>query len=468
MNHKKHTSLSFRGCTFEALESRQLMSAPDDLALLALQNGRHAGTTSLYLNFDGGTVSGDQAGGTKTISAYQPNTPFDRTQAIQDILFRTQQIFSPFDVRVQILRGAGNYATGNGATTIFVGDQPSKVDALGHGYAYASTPFASSDYPGQVKGYTHKPNSDSYDLAFVDPLFFSYTTNTDFVQNDLQIAQAIAHEAGHTFGLAHVLSAPDNDIMSYNSSNVAFLNNAYPITSLNYDGQQTYNEPKTLPIVVDHYNYSFPYGFTPVLKAIPYQTSFAYLRFALGDREVQADSYRTGVADPTAVEPAYYNVWQQPATITTASHPTNTIQNYGEYDVYNLSVPVNRFTSILAPQATRISLGNTTPGFDPQVLLYDATGQTLIASGHGSAIEKQLTPGQSYKLVVSGYLGDSTGTYTVNFASVAPPATLGSVIIAGTATTGGTTTTTTTTVGSTSLFSNTLLASKSETAALLA
>ena len=33
-----------------------------------------------------------------------------------------------------------------------------------------------SDHPGTTKGYTHKPNSDSYDLAFVDPVFFSFTT----------------------------------------------------------------------------------------------------------------------------------------------------------------------------------------------------------------------------------------------------------------------------------------------------
>src|SRR5256885_13884874 len=112
---KRNTNQSRKpnsGCKFESLEDRQLMSAvPTELSQLALRYGRHPGTTYLYLNFDGGTIDNDQSGGSRTIAAYAPPPGQDRVQAIQDIIYRVSEIFSPFDVQVHILRGAGNFST---------------------------------------------------------------------------------------------------------------------------------------------------------------------------------------------------------------------------------------------------------------------------------------------------------------------------------------------------------------------
>jgi hypothetical protein len=410
---------SYRSSIFrlESLESRQLMSvaSPTELSEVAQRYARHAGTTNLYLNFDGGTIDDDQAGGRKTIQAYQPNTPFDRNQAIEDIIYRVSEIFSPFDVRVRIIRGAGNYSHGNGDSTIFIGDNAANVDSSGTNYAYASTSFNSSDYPGSTKGYFHRPNGDDYDIGFVDPVFLSSSTSTLFTQNDQQIAQAAAHEAGHTFGLTHVLSSPLNDVMSYDAPNQAFQNTVFDITTTNNGGASTSNNSNLIPIT-----YGLSGGF---LKLIPIlkQNSFAYLSAALGNFDVNYDPYAHAVADPNSVSPDYYAARGAPSVINTAAHPLGVIGVPGEYDVYTLQKPTSRFDALGAVnQATRITLTAGSTSLDPQLLLYDAAGTTLLASVHGTSLQYTLTPGTKYQLVVSGYLGDSTGVYQINMTSVSP------------------------------------------------
>jgi hypothetical protein len=65
-----------------------------------------------------------------------------------------------------------------------------------------------------------------------------------FVESDAQIADALAHEAGHTFGLMHVLTGDGSgtyssgnpaEIMSYDAPNHQFLNQTFNLTDLNYD-----------------------------------------------------------------------------------------------------------------------------------------------------------------------------------------------------------------------------------------
>src|SRR5262249_23986259 len=130
------------------------------------------------------------------------------------------EVFSPFDVQVHRIDGAGNYSTNTGDTTIFVGENSNDIVRNGDG-SYSQnlagcTPptFSDGERPN------HVINSDTYDIAFVDPTYGSgkdlaslqaaTRTETDpsvpSRANIFDISRGIAHEAGHTFGLAHVRS----------------------------------------------------------------------------------------------------------------------------------------------------------------------------------------------------------------------------------------------------------------------
>jgi len=408
---------SVRSGLFESLEERRLMTAvPNDYSELAQRYARHDGVTYLYVNFDGGTITDAQAGGgTKTIQAFATLTSQTRQQAVQDILFRLSEVFSPFDVEVRQIRGVGNFVNIGGNSTIFVGDNAANVDSGGHNIAHGSTPFASCDFPGITKGYSFRPNGDAYDIGFVDPTYFDFNTGTVRTQSAGDIVRAIAHEAGHTFGLAHVLSSPDNDVMSYNSFNQAFLNTSYNITDLNNTGSQTVDDPTVVPTVNDDAGH-------PV--QIQHQNSFAYLTAALGAYDLPFDYYHHAVADPTAVSPDYYAIAGAPQVITPASHPLNAINRAGEYDVYTLTTPVTIRSAYVVENPTKIAVTAGSPALDPQILLYDASGINLLAGVHGSSLQYTLTPGAKYQLVISGFNGDTAGAYQVNMTSVAPSVTV--------------------------------------------
>src|SRR5262249_3405437 len=144
-------------------------------------------------------------------------------QEIQEILYRTSEIFAPFDVRVMRKFGDGQYDQGNsGNTTVFVGaNSANQSRPIIHipgtpliltKYAYSVTFGDNVDYPGAstTNDIYHKPNSNPYDRDFVDPVYQDPARpkagragwiNTS---TPTAISQSIAHEAGHTFGLAHV------------------------------------------------------------------------------------------------------------------------------------------------------------------------------------------------------------------------------------------------------------------------
>jgi hypothetical protein len=420
---------------------------PTDMSQLPLHYPQRVSTTNLYLNFDGGSIHDSQSGdGTWNVSAYQPAAGQDRVQAIQDIIYRVSEIFSPFNVRVRIMRGAGNFSKTNGDTTIFIGDNPDNKSG-GFNVTDSRTPTASNDWPGDKKGLDHLPNGDAYDLAFVDPVAYDPQSNSDITTFTPQdISRDVAHEAGHTFGLAHVLSSPDQDLMSYNTyNNLAFLDTSYDITDENYSGGTTTNT-REFPKVnaVDANGRKYP-------LEIHHQNSFAYLRYEMGNKNIYVDPYYHSVADKTTISPDYYAVLGDPSVITPASHPSSVLSNFGEYDVYTLNNPANRFSYIMPASATRISLAIGTPAFDPQIMLYNSDGTQLLAAVHGSSIQYTLAWNTSYKLVISGYLGDTAGAYTVNMSSVPLSATLGNYAVAPATTTTVNPTTTTT------AFSKTLL-----------
>src|SRR5262249_3404675 len=118
-------------------------------------------------------------------------------------LFRTSEAFAPFNVQVSQMKGNGNYDQGSdGNTTVFIGYDPNNMKD-GDKYAYAHTPASSTDSPGWAKWFDHTPNSDDHDVAYVDP-YYEDKNGMSQIWSPGRIVQGIAHEAGHTFGLAHV------------------------------------------------------------------------------------------------------------------------------------------------------------------------------------------------------------------------------------------------------------------------
>jgi hypothetical protein len=454
--------------TIETLEERRLMTTwiPNDMVDLGQHFPGHGYVTKLFLNFDGGTVDTPQSGIKRVISPYVPPAGVDLVQAIQDIIYRTTEIFAPFNVRVQIMRGAGNFDDRDNSTTVFVGDNDNNTIG-GVNNAYDMTPFSSMDYPGEIKGYSHAPNRDVYDLAFVDPVYQFAPGQPLETLDAVDVARMISHEAGHTFGLAHVLSNPAQDMMSYNSSNVAFMNQSFAITNLNNDGTTTAPDPRLDVKVwaVDEHNQS-------VVQTITSQNSFGYLRAQLGKRDIITDPYVASLAHKTAVSPDYYNTLPAPTVITPASRVTQTLSNLGEYDVYTLNNPVSARQALFAPQPTRISLAVGLPVFDPQMMLYGADGSRLLKAVRGTALDYTLANNGSYKLVISGYLGDFAGQYTISMSKIGGEATAGGTATSAFASTAAPTTgsTSTTTSGGATLFSTTLVSplGKQSEAALLA
>ena len=163
----------------------------------------------------------------------------------------TAQIYAPFDVQVQRIYGNGSFdSSSNGNTTIFIGDKSGNGTGVNN-VAYAYTPWAYMDSPGDVRGINHRPNSDPYDLAYVDPNYGSSALSW----NNRTIARAVAHQAGHTFGLMHVLSSPDQEVMSYDATNTRFFNKTFNITTLNNNGTSTSPDSLTPAEVAHQYSH---------------------------------------------------------------------------------------------------------------------------------------------------------------------------------------------------------------------
>ncbi|HYT93552.1 MAG TPA: hypothetical protein VEL76_32840 [Gemmataceae bacterium] len=424
----------------EVLEDRQVPAVITDMTQLAQQFGRHAGPTTLYLNFDGSSADG--------VSSFQ-SVSGDRNRDIHEILFRTQEIFAPFDVIVRRMSGNGSRDTSSaGNSTIFIGDKTSYGTGTGftgdehHGAhhdadadgcvcdhnadgvgptagagnkAGASTPWGSSDFPSAGnKGITHQPNSDAYDVAFVDPLYYNAATGTNQSQSIQQIAQAAAHEAGHTFGLVHVLSNPDLDIMSYDAfPNTRFVNKTFNVTNLNWDSSKgsTYNEPKLQPQWQNPVNaLGQP---IPTVSNITTQNSYTYLRTALGARA--ATSEWANVANRDSVDASYVDGGS--FVLGVGASATGGVGRQGDWDVLTLNVASSGWVQIDVAR-------DGTSTVDPVLLVYNSTGKTLVAFNDDRAagdvsshVLFYASAGQSYKLVVGGYGSNSTGGYKVSVSS---------------------------------------------------
>jgi hypothetical protein len=416
-----------RRLELEHLEERQLLSITD-MTQLAQQWSPHAAPTVLNLNFDGGVVS-DYAniGGVypqEHMHAFETealDNQGQRDQDIQDILFKTAQLFAPFNVQVERMRGMDTYdSSDHGNTTIFIGGDvgnPANTSNNQH-RNYSFTPSTSVDYPGAdfTKGSTHQPNSDGFDLAFVDPTSGTTAdTNTwRTSQSTLSISESIGHEAGHTFGLAHIRTVGTDtqgapvqgpnppEMMSYDSYiNQYFMNSTFTITSANYNGSTT-QLGGTVP-------WWQPAGaFFP--NPITTQNSYTYLQGVLGPRNLSNDPYHH-IADRSAVDNTYLNLefaaGRSPWIVGLGSPVNASILRQGDYDVFTFTAPSTQTVTFAAH-----SVPNST--LDPVVLLYDASGQNLQAYSPGGQVNFQVQAGQTYKVVVGARDAASAGAFQLS------------------------------------------------------
>jgi hypothetical protein len=379
----------------EHLEDR-LVPAITDMTQLAQLFPTPTAPTHLYLNFDGFTnVPSSLApndGKNHSVAAFTGSN-----QDVQDVIYRVSEIYAPFNVEVSRLYGNGSYDSGNGSTTIFIGADSANETTNNNvtvKYSHSVTPGQFADYPTTGNN-THQPHSDSFNLAFVDPVGENLPNPTwvNVINND-QIADAIAHEAGHTFGLAHVLSNPTPDIMSYDASNQYFADKTFNITDLNFNGQQTQIDNSIQP------NWQG--------TNITTQDSYTYLGAVLGYR--QNGYYH--VLHFSHVDP-FDNPHPFGPTYTLGQAINGNLYQQGDYDVYTMSAP--------RTESVHVDLTPTSSQLLPELLIYSGN-QVKVVDGwwNGSTgnyevhTDVQTVAGQYISFVVGSTGGNSTGGYNFN------------------------------------------------------
>ncbi len=360
--------------------------APTDLTQVARQFPRHAGPTVLWINFDGWR---NYYGKKDSIQPFQTTTG-NRDRDVQLILFKTAEMYAPFDVQVQRAFGdAGFDRRPVGNTTVFVGGNTAKV-LKGKKFPSAYTPARYSDFPGALKGDKHRPNSNPYDLAFVDPIG-QRGTGWGNVLDNVGLSGAIAHEAGHTFGLVHALTKPIQDVMSYDAPNRCFTNRTYRITDLN---QAPNGLVRTAAVIPSWHG-----------KRLATQNSFTYLRTVLGARPVDDGA---NVADLSAVDAAYRD--GPVRNVVPGAWSRGAIERRGDYDVFRVRPGEReRLTVWVRPQAGSRLV--------PVLLVFDNLGRNLIGfdngrGRNGSFAQIVLPAGAgTYKVVVGAADGATVGAY---------------------------------------------------------
>lgn len=290
------------------------------------------GATNLYLNFDGCLKSNfpqgkaqlsDKSTVAVTTKDFWPfhASPYleieslpgakDQDAVIQHILFKTAEIYSPFNVIVSKIDGNSTVGLNKTSATVFIGDD---IIASKGSYGVQHMTVKDLDF-----------GNKRLDLGWVDNVIGPNQP----VQSIDQVIQWIAHEAGHAFGLKHIRAngsdIPLNangklqsfstwasngfnnpqclgewndqgsmfEVMSYNSTNSIFEDFAFDLTGWNNDKQGLNNNGCGREL--SHRGSFFPvWEGTTITK----QNSYRYLKYVLG-------SGRTGetsnVADRTAV-----------------------------------------------------------------------------------------------------------------------------------------------------------------------
>jgi hypothetical protein len=353
---------------------------------LARQFPRHRGPTVLWVNFDGWR---NYYGKEDSIQPFQSTTG-NRDRDIQLILFRTAEMYAPFDV--QVIRAFGDARFDRrplGNTTIFVGANTANV-RKGKKFLRGHTPARYADYSGVNRGDRHRPNSDPYDLGFVDPIGErgqGGTRRWDIIE----ISGAIAHEAGHTFGLVHTLTKPAREVMSYDAPNRCFTNRTFQITDLNQTPNGLIRTKGVLPSWRG--------------KRIITQNSFTYLRAVLGARP--PDDY-ANMADPGAVDPTYRD--GPVPDVAPGSVVWGVVERRGDYDVFRVRQAGGRGLTVRVrpPAESRLTT---------VLLVFDDRGRNLLGydngRGRNGRAAQVVLPARTgtYKVVVGAADGASQGSY---------------------------------------------------------
>jgi hypothetical protein len=452
----------------ESLEQRLVLSTTDMTTMAQWFGPPKTTPTTLYLNFDGGTLNWNMMGyqGSKTIQSYVPTPGSTRDQDIQSILSEVGQIFAPFNVQVKQMKGANNYDQSNGNTTVFVGGDATNVSD-GLKAEHSSTPGEFKDVPGITLGYLHARDSEPYHLAFVDPMVQG-VKGEPWWNNDStdQIAESIGHEAGHTFGLEHVLTGDATDLMSYSALNKTFLNRTFSVTDQNYDpSSDITNGGGSMYAIAFHPSWGNAWGLDFYAKATQ-QNSYTYLLAVLGANPHQmtgqvADihtflnwKFKGTVATFSDANAAHtadsYTAtihWGNGHTSTGTVHSnhdgtyrvtgTNTYHAIPEFDSYPVGVTItdaNGYTLYLTGWANVTRAANDLTGYgyansatagqgrnfaiatfsDPDGSGQAADYKVVIHWGDGSVTAGNVTLNQDGTFLVSGWNNYTTpGTYTV-------------------------------------------------------
>jgi hypothetical protein len=370
-----------------------------DMTEIASRFPTHEGPTMLYINFDG-WKNRDQKG--HDIQPFQATTR-SRDRDIQEILYRTDEIFAPFNVRVARMFGDARFDKGDqGNTTVFVGGDTAHVDVTGRKYTEAVTPRDFNDFPHLATSTTHRPNSDPFDIAFVDPIGQGRGGNWVSQWNNTVISRKIAHEAGHTFGLAHILTQGYPDLMSYDTDPRShFANRTFPVTDLNFDPiKETRNHT---PSVEPRWG----------TASITTQNAYTYLMAVLGPRP--ADDH-PNVADSTTVDPTYQE--STAASIGPDTKITAAIDPQGDYDVFQLESPgVNEL--VIRVRAVEGS------SLKPVIMVFDRLGRKMVgfatsreAADGSCQIRTRRIGARAYKIVIGAVDNASTGAYELTVSNL--------------------------------------------------
>jgi hypothetical protein len=393
---------------------------------LAKEYPTHAGPTILGLNFEGFT-NYDGAASSMAPYASPTNT---RDADIQEILYRTAEMFAPFNVEVRrVTDGDGKYWGSDGATTVFVG---ASTKNIGPGM----TPGEYTDYPGAVFGpfgeaIKEQPNSDPFDLAFVDAAQCGSIPI---------IVQTIAHEAGHTFGLAHIRTvgtdpyylgnSTNPEVMSYDSPKTFFQNSTFQITAYNNNPASGLPE---LTGTIPHWTYYepevFPWGviYVPHENDVKTQNSFTYLTQVLGERQVgPGQDDVANVAHTGSVSPGWWGAGKDGTSpnVLAWSSTTGTIERMGDYDVFQFTATTSNPIVIGAQASSGSSLNPVLMAFDQSSSnpLGTQVSNDISPTNNGSLIAFTPQAGNTYQIVVGGADGNSSGAYQLQLfnASISP------------------------------------------------